>query len=685
MAVLQQIISSVFTSSSQPLTDSYFNSVTGLFLATGANAAQNNTLIDSSSNNFTITRTGNVTQGAFSPYSQLSWGNYFNGTTDYIQNSAPTAVLSPGTGDFTVEFWVYPVAGSRQDWINLVAATGSNRITVYYTATSIVYTAGDVSAATARITYTVAASVIMNGWHHVALSRNAGSSKLFLDGVQIGSTYADTLNWTNTMQYTGMHDPIGSTYATGWLSNVRVLKGTGLYTSNFTPSTTPLTAIANTSLLTCQNNHLVDNSANALTMTTTGTPIAEPFSPFAPASSYTTSANGGSGYFDGTTDYLTVPFTSSMNIAASTQMCFECWAQTTSSNAFIMAGRNWAYGSSGPTYGFSLTTGVTPVWNIATTGSAAFVMANSTISGPKGQWNHYVFSRDASNVVRIFVNGVLGVSRTDSQQMTNATGDIYIGESSNLASPNANGSMAGMRFVIGSVPPEYATSSTTNGAVIFTPPTAPPTNITNTLLLMNFTNGAVVDVAGKAVFETVGNAQASSTQTKFSQNSISLDGTGDWLQSAYKPEYNFYGGDFTVEYWVYISALNTFGIHLSFGGATPGGTDVVGWSAGTTGSTLYFNTNTSPVNFGTITTGGWHHVAFSRAGSSFKCFLDGTQSGSTATNSVIINNTSRPLVVGASQVLTNPLQGYMSNVRLTTGIARYTANFTAPTAAFQTL
>jgi len=82
--------------------DPYFYSVTSLLHGDGTNGAQNNTFLDSSTNNFTITRNGNTTQGSFSPFSQTGWSNYFDGSGDYLQvSTSSTTPFALGSGDFT--------------------------------------------------------------------------------------------------------------------------------------------------------------------------------------------------------------------------------------------------------------------------------------------------------------------------------------------------------------------------------------------------------------------------------------------------------------------------------------------------------------------------------------------------------------------------------------------------------
>ena len=91
-------------SSAEP-TDTNFKNVTLLLHGDGSNGAQNNTFIDSSTNNFTITRNGNTTQGSFSPYGS-NWSNYFDGTSDYLTYTGGSS-LNFGTGDFTIELFVF--------------------------------------------------------------------------------------------------------------------------------------------------------------------------------------------------------------------------------------------------------------------------------------------------------------------------------------------------------------------------------------------------------------------------------------------------------------------------------------------------------------------------------------------------------------------------------------------------
>ena len=131
---------------------------------------------------------------------------------------------------------------------------------------------------------------------------------MYVDGVSRG-TGTDTTNYTSTSGtwYVGQNDVANSNYLIGYLSNLRIVKGTAVYTTAFTPPTAPLTAISNTSLLTCQSDRFRDNSGNSVGLGIGGNTKVTPFSPFPSTTAYDSAVNSGSGYFDGSGDYLTAP------------------------------------------------------------------------------------------------------------------------------------------------------------------------------------------------------------------------------------------------------------------------------------------------------------------------------------------------------------------------------------------
>ena len=212
----------------------------------------------------------------------------------------------------------------------------------------------------------------------------------------------------------------------------------------------------------------------------------------------------------------------------------------------------------------------------------------------------------------------------------------------------------------------------------FTPPTAPLTAITNTSLLCNFTNAGIFDSASGNDLETVGNAQVSTTVAKWGTTSMAFDGTGDWLLNLDKPALRLGTAAFTIEMWVYRSASGTYGLVSK-------GTSTTGWSVSLNASNqvVFSFTTSSITSTGTVAATTWTHIAVVREGTGTnqtKIYINGTNDG-TGTVSTDFNQTSA-MYVGADRVAGGAFNGYIDDLRITNGYARYTANFTAPTAAF---
>jgi hypothetical protein len=197
------------------------------------------------------------------------------------------------------------------------------------------------------------------------------------------------------------------------------------------------------------------------------------------------------------------------------------------------------------------------------------------------------------------------------------------------------------------------------------------------LLHMDGTNGSTTftDVSANAFAVTAfGNAQVTTTDPKFGTGALTLDGTGDYLTVAADAAFQFGTGDFTVECWVYVNSVGNTGL-FTFGGS---------------GSGLQVNLFSGQWNLGTagaggsalasITTGAWQHLAVTRSGSSLRMFIDGTQIGSTLTDTT--NLTDNALKIGYYYTPDYAMNGRVDEFRVTKGVARYTANFTAPTAPF---
>ena len=648
------------------LGDPYFQDVTLLLTGDGTNGAQNNTFIDSSSNNFTITRNGNTTQGSFSPYGSL-WSNYFNGSAQTNWISVPSnAAFNFGTGDFTIEAWVNQESTSYNRSIFQTDGSNSGGIVLAINTSNqvVVYHSGYIVTTTTTVPFGI--------WTHIAAVRSSGVLTVYINGVASGSaTYTSSPNYASPRIASNPTTALES--FGGYISNLRIVKGTAVYTSNFTPSTTPLTAISGTSLLTCQSNRFIDNSSNNFALTVNGTPSVQRFSPFQPTSAYSTSVIGGSGYFDGSGDYIYTPAQTVFNIG-SNSASVELWAYSLSPAVDVSFGGQ----NGGSTSTIRL---------LQYGGYYAYTINNDTVQSTSiplklNQWVHLVVTI-TGGVARMFVNGVLGNYTTGFGSIASHSEAYVVGCEEGVAN-YYTGYLTDYRFVNGSIPTTYQTSSSTTGTQIFSPPTAPLTAVTNTQLLLNFTNAGIPDAAMMNDLETVGNAQISTSVKKYGTGSLYFDGSGDSVYSGVQsPGFGFGTGDFTVEFWCYPTASKKMiivdaritPVGLPFGLLT-NGSMFLGYFNGT--SENYSST-------GALVANTWQHVAYARSSGTLKIFKDGTQIYS-ASNT---DNWGTALPMSIGEPHNNPVPGeaytgYIDDLRITKGYARYTTTFTPPTAALPT-
>jgi len=631
--------------------------------------SQNHGFIDSSPNEFIVTRNGNVSQGTFSPFSPSGWGYYLaeqqNNTVNFTTSAGTDFQFS---GDFTIEGWVYP-QNSSGDGSLFVVSDNTNYLALNISISANVfniYLNGGTPAAVITSDIPVAA------WTHVAMVRNGsgtGNIKLYVNGGLKGSaTNTSTLGFANpaVCRIGGGVSGINRYY-----SNVRVCKS-AVYTAAFTPSTLPLSTTSqgatNCVLLTANANRFLNQTAGAAA-TITGSPSVQAFSPFAPANSVSPLVTGGSGYFPGSTSvWLVAPDNPALELS-SNDFTIECWVYST---ADFSANRIFTSKWNHFVFGINSTPALSFTWYGTTNGSAT----GTLISTAPNAWHHFAVCRQGGTLY-MFQNGQK-LTQSNSTITGTLNNDSYgpmLGGNENVVSgaiASANepwyGYISGYRMVNGTA---LYTSS-------FPIPTAPPTAIPGTSLLLNFTGGGIVDATGKNVIETFGNAQLTTAQPKWTgQGSLSNNGAaGARFQvssNSAPPLFNVGTGDYTVEFWVNTGTPASQQCILDFRNA-----DVAGQ-----GYALIFNTSRQIImyyNVGNrITTSAisanvWTHIAVVRYNGVYTIYVNGSASGGTYNNSdAVAPPANRPLIGSVSDG-SQVFNGNFSDFRISR-IARYTGNF----------
>ena len=198
------------------------------------------------------------------------------------------------------------------------------------------------------------------------------------------------------------------------------------------------------------------------------------------------------------------------------------------------------------------------------------------------------------------------------------------------------------------------------------------------LLHMDGTNGSTTftDSSSNAFAVTASEtAQITTTDPKFGTGALTLDGSNDYLAVVADADFQFGTGDFTVECWVYLNSGNNNNGLFTFGG-TNSGLAVAAYD----GNWALTMTGSDGFPMGAVTLSTWQHLAVTRSGTSLRMFIDGTQLGSTLTNSTDL--ATNQLKIGYYYSSSYSINAKIDEFRVTKGVARYNATFTPPTAPF---
>jgi len=649
-----------------------------------------NRFVDYSAANNVITRNGDAVVSKFSPFNPVSvtpasYSNYFDGTGDYLTTPA-NANIALGSGAFTIEAWVYiPTDVTPTFGYQIVGtyAAGSNgwSLVVQRAGSPGPYGIQWVNGSPSSILVTHATYVTPSTWNHIAVVRASTSSNqtfIYLNGILVATGTDATNDSVLQTLYIGSQGPSNCLFL-GYISNLRIVKGTAVYTSNFTPSTTPLTAVANTQLLTCQSTTFIDNSTNNFAITVNGDAKPVRQNPFtdtvSTASNYSANTFGSSIFFDSyvaaSQDFLSV---SGIPISTTGQFTLEAWIYVIQVNN---ADSQVIYSQ------YNTSNANRWTFNISTANKLTVTHPSLTVTGattlPPFQWNHVAVTRDASNTLRIFLNGVVDATSA-SYTYSIFQSPARVGYYNNTPNDYFNGYMSSVRVV--------------NGQALYTRPFIPsdrplPTTANTSLLLASTVGPSTVDATGNHNIETFGTARRVANNSPYYDTySVSFDGTGDYLSIASNSAHNNFGtSDFGIEGWFYFN--NTTGTQLIFShrNSNAGAAAYVPFLLWASSGTILLyvssdNGNWNVINgasAGTVVAGQWYHIAYTRTGNTFRVFVNGVQTYTFSSSASF--SCSQPFQIG----MTGPgetnsaMNGYVSNIRMIKGTSPYSANFTPST------
>ena len=686
-----------------PSVDPYFGNVVLLLHGDGD-------FTDSSQYLTTLTSGSTAPTNSSSVYKYGSGSIAFSAAVNNNLYTANSSLYAFRTNNFTIEFWIYlnnTTSGSIiSNYVNATFAANNWSIAVN---TTLQFTCYNINGnATANITTAITTGV----FHHVALVRNGTTFTLYLDGVSSGtsvtsSAILDGIGTTNAI-YLGASGQTSLASFSGYLDDVRVTNGIARYTQNFT---VPWTAFPNYGQITIPTDpyfgsvvlalrgdgSFTDSSIYNNQMTLYGTPaISSTATKFGPAS---LSFNGSS--------FLSTPGSPAL-VFGTQNFTIEFWFNATSTstqNTFM--GNYTPNAATIPTWGWNL-------YNAAGVAQVSLYIYSATVftgtnTFTTGTWNHYALVRNGS-LITGYMNGLVDGTYTLATALDPgvAAGYINVGGSGyNTTTTTAlfTGYIDDLRVTIGVArytaaftpttvvnPNSLATSVVTTDASIGASPNTDP-YYGYTVLLLHGDDTSFTDSSAYNVTMTATATPTTTTTYKFGTGSMAFPGTAStniWLNTPSSVAYAISTNNFTIEFWIYLTSLGSTlaGVIGNVNGTFTAATNwAISQSATGVLNFMAASAVTPSMSTAALSINTWYHIAVVRNSTTFYMFVNGVQVATYTSSAAVTAATANTIYVGGysqstATAVARSIAGYLDDVRITNGIARYTANFTPPTAPF---
>ena len=626
-------------------------------------------LRDASSNGSEVTSVGGKTS-SFTPYDNSPYSAANNGGSIYFDGSDYCTISDSedfefGSGDFTVECWVYMTAYEGTGFQMFLHKGGNNSNAWHFdykNGTTELRFLPYVSNVNASITATT--TLNLNQWYHVAAVRNGNTIVLYKNGKAVSSTaYSLTIDNTADAIHIGQRAHLNDRRLTGYLSDIRINKS-AVYTSDFTVPTSPVSSSGSTLHIKGTDASIIDKSQNTnlqLVGNTTGSTTEVKF------------ADTKSMYFDGTGDYLQTSASTDYDLP--TDFTIEAWIYPTalSSNRLIVDTYNASQAGSYQLY-----------WR-STGGSLAFytqadgvVLQDSSGSNIQvNTWHHVAVARSGSTF-SMFVDGTQVNSTILTRDLTHGI-PVAIGYQQATGTNYFAGYMQDVRITKGLSRYPYIPVKET------------------------LTSGTLTKaLACHAASETTAVYGASSTSLSVTKNgtptasdfgpaagmkSVYFDGNDDWLTIDLGSAIGT--NDFCVEGWAY---RDTSSGTANSRGVFSISDDTNGWSSSGSNISLQYRNSTNGNEWAAFLANGqrnitdtdtemgqWYHFVVQRNGGTSYVFIDGMMIYSIADT---YDYSGKQYLAIGTYHSDDDWYGYISNLRVSVGSGSnfYAKSFTPPTA-----
>ena len=645
--------------------------------------SSNQIIQNHANSNYPIAVNGDAHAGTFSPYRS---GGY---STKFEPNSYFNILNQPaiGSGDCSIECWVN--VSTLSQWHGIIKRGGNNQagnFQFYVRNDTEVYLNWSGSSAGTAIT-TSGANIQPNTWYWLQVIRSSGTVNIYVNGVSKAS-FSDSSNISSTTYY-----DIG-----GWTSYysdalIRDLRVSTVARSSSTGPSDKLEVDSDTTFLTCNLPYVTFSTPSAVNnyvQYISGPVSTKPFSPY-DYLEYSTTDHGGSVYFDGSNDDLTITDHSAFDLSTG-NWTVEFWWNPKSVNT-NEGPMSVGYGSGSTPTGLKFAWENDKLYAFSMDGSTlqTGLYHDATAASLVNRWNHVAAVYNGTNT-DLYLNGVASGRAQSTNFGENSSDDVRIGSVRRLSSIHySECSISDVRIVKGTAvysgnfTPPTGPLTTTGGTYPSTTNVNTSITASNTSLLIKGIDASIIDKSQGSNLKLEGSVAGSTNQVrsgawvntktmKFDSvdDLINLNGVLDLSQAC------------TWEAWVYFdNHPDASGFMHMFQSASYSSTDPpFGIRFKTTGGmkinfVLYTTSGNHEVSSpNAISLDTWYHLAFSRTSSGvYNVYIDGTRY-STFTESATYQSAGDVMVIGNSGTGSTParyLDGYMQDIRITQGLARYTA------------
>jgi len=399
----------------------------------------------------------------------------FNGTNAYL--SVPdSADWYFGTGDFTIDCWIYLIAQPAAN-INVDIASqrvdDNNAWSFHYgdgAGTKYLVFSSN-SGGSVMVNAYIVQSLSLNTWYHLAVVRNVSQYYIFLNGVSLTLTGGTSSNAIPDLAAVLQIGRFGTTwYLNAYIEEFRVSKGIARWTSGFIPSSSEYTSDSYTKLLLHLNNNVTDSGSVGYTVTNNNMTYSAT-SPF----------GKWSGSFNGSSSYITTPDSADWNFSTG-DLTIDLWIYLNSlPSSGVQYGICEQYVDANNGWGIGIVNDGTGYWlNFyeRTTASGWHILFQRQVSLAISTWYHLAISRNGSNF-RWFLNGSqVGTTYVNSDSMSDFAAILSIGRVS----------MSGATYFPGRIEEFRISKGTARWTTTFTPSRTPLVSDSYTKLLLHFNN-----------------------------------------------------------------------------------------------------------------------------------------------------------------------------------------------------